>query len=913
MRKLLAYGLIVLALGLAAVVLWRRQAERAPTTGIEIPRGERSVLLITVDTTRPDHLEPYGAADVATPVLARLAGDGIVFDSAYAVAPITLVAHTSILTGLYPPQHGVRNNGTHYVPEEITTLAERLAERGYRTGAFVSAAVLERRYGLPQGFEHYDDDLSAGRERHPRMVPDRPAEATVDSVTAWLDGLDDDERYFAWVHFYDPHASYSPPPPYRDRYRGRLYAGEIAYMDAQIGRLFQHPRVARERDLAIAVLGDHGESLGEHGEQTHAILAYDSTLRVPWILKVSGGPASLRVREPVSQVDLVPTLLDLLDLRRDSELPGRSLIELLERGPRGPAKLYSETYLPHYTYGWAKLKVLRRGSWKYIAAPTPELYDLGRDPRELSNVHAQQPGVAHDLGRDLEEMLGATGDPERETSLVLDYEAAEKLRGLGYLAMGSTPRGERERADPKDLIDLHVGLERARRLMRDRLFPAAIGQLREVLARDPNNVAALIDLTSALEQNGEVDEALLVIEKALSLEPDTPRLHLQLASLEARRGEREKALQVLDVALELDPRFLEAKLQKAVQLNVLRRHAEVEALLGPVLEENPEHPRVAATYAQLIEMRRGENAAAEQRLRQALARDPYLVVAWRLLGEVLERLGRLPEALESYRSGLERRPDEQQLHARTGLLLARTGGGKEAEMHLREAIRLSPEPQSELRVALGGWLSEQGRVEEAERELEKVLEREPRHPGARNNRAIAFYRTGRAEEAIAELEAIVADFPRHADAHNNLAAIAVERRDWPAAERHARRTLELDPRQAEGWNNLGVALEEQGRPADAETAYRRALQHTETYWQARLNLGLLLSKAQRHAEAAEALQAVVEQVPGFPESHLELGILYSGPLADPERAKTHFNAFLRAAPRHPRTAEVRRRLAELPL
>ncbi len=917
LRRLIGLGMILAAVGLAVTLFlrWREPRQRQLPRDVEVERRPRSVLLVTVDTTRADRLQPYGADNIATPTFQRLADRGILFERAASVAPITLVAHTSILSGLYPPSHGVRNNGIHFVPEEIETLSEILGGAGYRTAAFVSAAVLERRYGLDQGFEVYDDDLSAGRERHPRMVPDRPAEATVDSTVAWLDGLAEGERFFAWTHFYDPHANYSPPPPYRDDYRARLYDGEIAYMDAQIGRLLQHPRLAE--DVVVVVLGDHGESLGEHREQTHAILAYDSTLHVPFILRIPGGPSGVRVPREVSQVDLAPTLLDLLDLEPGGgdAFHGRSLMPLIER-PRTVRKaplIYSETYLPFYTYGWAKLKAVRRDQWKYIAAPTPELYDLRRDPRELSNQIEQNPGAAHDFERDLGELLERLGDPEREASLALDTEAMEKLRSLGYLAVGSgggETATEKQRPDPKAVVDLHVGLERSRRMLRDRLYDEAVKQLRAVLQRDPDNLAALIDLASALEAKGDVDEAVKVVERALQIDPRYTRLHLLLAGLENRRGKRDQALELIEAALEIDPRSLEARIQKAFLLRQLGRSEDAVALLAEALEENAENPRLNAIYAQVVEMPQSRFEDAETRLRQALDRDPFLVLGWRLLGELLERTGRGDEAVAAYASGLERQPDDAELHSRLGQLLARRGA-VEAEVHLREAIRLAREPRAEVRVSLGGWLAERGRLEEAEREYNLVLGANPEHPGARNNRAIARYLSGRVDEAVRELESLTEDFPRHAEAHNNLSAIAVDRGDWARAERRARRALDLDSGIIDAWNNLGVALLETGRLAAAGEAFEKALEIDSGYWKARFNLAVQLTKRERHGEAAAAFHEVVAQVPHYAESHYELGNLYAGPLGDPAKARTHYNAFLSNLPGDPRAAEVRRRLSEL--
>ncbi|MEM1179641.1 MAG: sulfatase, partial [Acidobacteriota bacterium] len=343
------FVLLALILGPASGCSGPTGAPEAPSPQdlAPIERLARPFVLVTLDTTRPDRLQPYGADDVATPTLLRLAREGVVFEEAMAVAPITLVAHTSLLTGLNPPRHGVRNNGIHFVGDELETMAEILGGHGYRTAAFVSASVLEARYGLDQGFETYDDDLSTGTNRQPRVVPDRSAGATVDAASRWLDSVRADERFFLWVHFYDPHAVYSPPAPYRDRYRDRLYDGEIAYMDAELGRLLGHPALA---DAAVAVVGDHGESLGEHGEQTHAILAYQSTLHVPFFLQVPGGPEGLRVPTPVSHVDLLPTALDLLGLPFSitGGSDGRSLVPLLEghdvaRGADTPDH-YAETY-----------------------------------------------------------------------------------------------------------------------------------------------------------------------------------------------------------------------------------------------------------------------------------------------------------------------------------------------------------------------------------------------------------------------------------------------------------------------------------------------------------------------------------------------------------------------------------------
>lgn len=879
------------------------------TVGRLVPREARSLLLVTLDTTRADRLQPYGAENVATPALLQLAKEGVLFESASSVAPITLPAHTSILTGQYPFHHGVRNNGSHYASPDLTTLAEVLLGEGFRTAAFVSAAVLSRRYGLDQGFEIYDDDLSSGRERHPRMVPDRPADTTVAAARTWLDTIAASQRFFLWVHLYDPHAVYSPPPPYRDRYRDRLYDGEIAYMDSQIGELLRHPRLAPESRILVMAIGDHGESLGEHGEQTHGIFLYDATIRVPFLMRIPGGPPDLRIGSGVSQVDLVPTALELLGLGARQDLDGTSLVSLMEGLGHRARELYSEAHLPFYTYGWAKLRALSNGRFKVIEAPRPELFDLRRDPLELSNVAATNQGVLHDLRRDLGEWVG---EDDREARLELDVEAADQLRALGYLSAPSTARSDAERLDPKDGIELHTGLEQARAFVHGGLWEPAIRQLRAVLTRDPHNLAAMAELAEALQRTGAADEAIRVSEQALALDPSSTRLTLALAGLENGRGNRAKALELIDAAINIDPRYVEARIQRIFQLRMMKRSEEASREADALRQRHPQNPQVALAWVHAVALPERRTEEAEAVLRDALVSDPFMVGCWRMLGQVLVARGREEEAIEAWREALRHQPDDGDAHALVGLALARHGA-MDAPHHLREAIRLIDEFRPDLLVALGGWLAEHGRLEEAQAEYQKVLEVDQSHASARNNRAIALYQTGQLAEAESELRDLVEKNPRYADAWNNLAAVLVDRGDWFAAEGASRQAIELDSRSAPSYNNLGLSLAGQaGHAADAKAAFLEALAIDESYWQARLNLGLVEADRGDSQAAASAFDRVVLEVPNQPRAHFELGRLYAGPLDDPVKARLHLNAFLRAMPvSAPGVAEARRLVAEL--
>jgi len=816
----------------------------------------RSFVLLTLDTTRPDHLSPYGAEDVETPHLQALATAGAVLEHAYATTPVTLPSHASLLTGLDPPEHGVRNNGTHVLPEGLPTLAAVLRGRGFATAAFVSAAVLEARYGLDRGFATYDDDLSGGKPREPRMIAERPAEVTVDAALAWLDAAPED-RFFLWVHLFDPHAAYEPPSPWAERFSERPYDGEIAYMDHQIGRLLAHPRVAAPTTLVMAV-GDHGESLGEHGEASHAMLAYDATLRIPWIVRGPGVAPGVRISPPVSQIDLFPTVLGLLQLPgvTGPDLPGRDLTAEL-RGvpePSRPRELYAETFVPFYTYGWARLRTLRRDGWKYIAAPTPELYHIAEDPGELDNLHDRRPQRAAELSARLERIAAADGD-HAGTARPPDRDTREKLRSLGYLAGAGTTAGDlpdSQRPDPKRMIELHRTVERAEHHLHARDFERAVTELRQVLARDRGNPAALADLATALGELGRHEEASQAARRALALVPDDPELHLTLAGLEAARGRPEAALTALDAALALDPRSVDAKVEKARVLLRLDadagdtgdgpRRAEAIALLGQALEQDPDHGRAQVAWADAVEVERGDLDAAAARLREVTARQPFLAEGWRALGRVLERQGHTGEAEECYREGLRHQPRDPGLQALLGLLLAERGDAEEAAPLLEAA----------------------------------------------------------AESAVSPLPGV----------HDGLAAVAVARGDWARAEAEARRAVELAPETASAWNHLAVALEELGRTEEALVAYDRALAADGSYWQAVFNRGLLLRKQGRDGEAMEMFRRVLELHSGHAASHYELGVLH-GTRGEEARAREHLEAALAAEPEHPRARQIRQLLAAL--
>jgi arylsulfatase A-like enzyme len=445
------------------------------------PPAPLGVVIITLDTTRADHLPVYGFTDAAMPHLERLAREGVVFDQAISVAPLTLPAHCSLFTGLFPPAHGVRDNADRPLSSQHTTLAETLRAQGFRTGAFVGSVVLDADRGLAQGFDEYSGvDADGASERAPGPPRQRRADEVVTDALRWIDGIDG-SRFFVWAHLYDPHRPYDPPEPFRSRYTDP-YVGEIAFADAQIGRLLQalDRRKLLERTIVV-VAADHGESLGDHGERDHGIFVYESVLRVPLIVRAPN-VSPRRIADVVRLVDVMPTVLDLL---RVPQLPvdGTSLVGMLH-GKRRHVELdaYSESQYP-MRFGWSPLRALRADRYKLIDAPRPELYDLERDPFERRNIYDERRDLARALAQRLTTFEGQISPSPRDdgTDTVPRAELRQRLKSLGYIGSGAlrAPSELHDLPDAKDCMDVVSSKPSPPSCAQTRQgsWPAPIGQL----------------------------------------------------------------------------------------------------------------------------------------------------------------------------------------------------------------------------------------------------------------------------------------------------------------------------------------------------------------------------------------------------------------------------------------------------
>jgi arylsulfatase A-like enzyme len=468
----------VAATVVAAVPAWAGDGkERAPV----------SVLLVTLDTTRADRLGCYGADRATTPNLDALAKEGVRFDEAISPAPLTLPSHASLMTGLVPRRHGVRNNALFRLGDEPDVLAETLSRNGYRTAAFVSAAVLDRITGIDRGFEHYDDTVRVG-SRQAFNYEERAASQTTDAALGHIDELEG--PFFLWVHYFDPHLPYVPPPPFDERFPDRPYDGEIAFMDDQVGRLLKAVR-ARTESLLIVVAGDHGESLGEHGEDAHGVFVYQATQRVPLIVAGPGVPRGKVVDQRVGLVDVAPTVLDLLDLPPLPDTDGRSVVSVLHGKKVDPRGYELESFFPSYAYGWSPIRGLVREGYKYIDAPRGELYRLPTDPGETKNLIADETRRSSALA----EELGALVEDDTATVPAVDPELEEqkqRLEALGYVGGSST--AEDAAIDPKDGIAWIADLEAGRRAYQTGKPSEGIEPLKRLLSSNPGNVPALLAL-----------------------------------------------------------------------------------------------------------------------------------------------------------------------------------------------------------------------------------------------------------------------------------------------------------------------------------------------------------------------------------------------------------------------------------
>lgn len=625
-----------------------------------------NVLLITMDTTRADRMGFLGSKRGLTPNLDAVAREGVVFTRAYAQAPITTVSHATIFTGTYPQFHKVNDFGKR-IPVALPVLSELFKKQGYKTAAFVGSIILDPKGAMAPGFDRGFDTYAAGYRRRNAgddryKTMERRADEVVGRALAWL-AKNPNGPFFLWVHIWDPHEPYEPPAAYRAKYPRALYDAEIAYSDAMLGRLFSELRARNlYQNTAIALLGDHGESLGAHKENSHGIFLYDETIHVPLLFKLPGNRnAGGRVVSRVGLVDVAPSLLDLAGVQAPAHMQGQTLVRTLGRSNLSDRPSYAETDYPRRAFGWSSMAAWRAGNYLYIRAPKPELYDVAADPQIKKNLAASNRSL-------LDRIAAQAGDFRRRSAAAgpdakdepLDPKLAQQLSALGYASGRSTPTGKESGLDPKDKIQVANLLHEAQLAVEDGKMAAVVPLLEEVVSTDPQIFIAQLQLGLAYAKQRNNPKAIVALRAATEIQPDTAMAHYELGLVLFRSGEMKTSAAHFEIAANLMPKWADTHFSLASVWARDSRIPEAVEKLKVTLSLDEEHYQANLLLGRIHHLQ-GRSDSALPFLELAAAAPEASSEAQVFLAEAYEKLGRSDDALRARaRAAQMRRPGGQQ-------------------------------------------------------------------------------------------------------------------------------------------------------------------------------------------------------------------------------------------------------------
>ena len=622
------------------------------------PVAYPNVIVITLDTTRADRMGFLGSKRGLTPNLDAMAKDSVVFKEAFSHVPITTASHTTIFTGTYPQFNHVNDFGVPISPR-LPYLPDLLHQRGYHTGAFVGSLILDPLDGTAPGFDRGYDVYDAGFHLRQHGMDrynsvERRAEVVVNHALSWLSQLPNGP-FFLWVHLYDAHDPYDPPGPYKDRYKSQPYDGEIAYADAALGRLLEQLRQhGLYKETLIAVMADHGESLGAHGENTHGIFLYDETLHVPLLIKLPfNQSAGKMVESRVGLVDVAPTILQVAGLPVPKDMQGHALVTAAKQGMirasvTGGEKeypIYAETDYPHRGFGWSSLRALRIGKYLYIQAPERELYNRDTDPQELHNLAASSRAVADTLALQLQQFRDKTSQSLVELAKP-DPEQIKKLAALGYVASDWSDSGEKKNmtgADPKNKIEISNLLHDAMFDVEDARYEKALPLLERVLAQAPDMPVANMQYGMAQARLRNYQKALAPLEKAVKLQPDNGMGHYELGLALFETGDWNAAAPEFEAAVTRAPRWADAHFSLAAVDARIDRVPDAMKELDTTLDLNPNHYRANLLRGRILSLQ-GHPEAALMNLQKAAEVDPNSREAHLFLADAYAQLGRMFDA-----------------------------------------------------------------------------------------------------------------------------------------------------------------------------------------------------------------------------------------------------------------------------
>ncbi|MBI5763814.1 MAG: sulfatase-like hydrolase/transferase [Planctomycetes bacterium] len=792
--------------------------EKTPLTG---KSAGRNVLFITYDTTRVDRFGCYGHTGGLTPTTDALAKKGVVFENAYAQAPLTLVSHTCMMTGLFPKEHGIRDNGSAPLADSHPTLAALFKGKGYKTAAFVATYVLEKRFGLARGFDTYDDDMGKVELGAQLIERQRPGNIVTDRAVSWLNA-NKSGPFFCWVHYYDPHDPYRPPEEFRKNH-ANPYDGEIAFMDSQTKRLVDWLEANKlAENTTIVIIADHGEALGEHGEKTHAMFLYDASVHVPFIVVDPAVKAGHRVNTYVEVADIFTTLVDMAGLPKVETVKSRCLSPLLAGASMPDQDCYSESHSLFNSHNYAEQRCLTTRQWKYISSAKPELYDMQADRHESKNLIAQKPDVAKEMKLRLLERFDAwTAGQTR--SAAPSEETRKALEALGYISGGSRTSTEfltEGLPDPKDMLPVITQLQEANSRIHANRHEDALPLLEDAARKSPKSFMIHYTLGATYLHLHRLDEAFASLERGLKLETKYPPLFVSMGDAKMEGNKPQEALQHYTASLATDDA------NPAVYYKIALCHKRMQR----------------------------EDKAIEA-LKKAVSLRPDYAEALYELGYIHAEAGKFDESVKYYRDAVKVAKDDASTHYNLALALLRSGKLPDAEHELREAVKLKDD-YGDAWVNLGICLGMQGRFADALVPLQRAAAIPASSAEGYFNLGVTYQKMDNVDQAAVYYEKAFEYKPGHLAATESLARLYIKHRRLSDAIRVLRAGVAASPDNLKFTNMLAEMLStaQDERLRDGATALRLILPACEAS-QFKVP-GLLATLAAAYAETGDFDKAV---------------------------------------------------------
>ena len=851
-------------------------------------KNHQNVLLISIDTLRADHLGCYGYQKAKTSTIDQLAKEGIQFTSCYTTAPITLPAHATLMTGQSPLSHGVRDNGTFRLEDESLTLAEIYKEQGYHTAAFIGAFVLDSRFGLDQGFDLYNDKMDSGKKKTELLYEERRAEDVIGGAIEWLEKKKN--PFFLFIHCFDPHAPYSPP----DEYKGDSqllepkdppnmvanYDAEIAYVDDCLETLFlKLKELGLYDNTIICFVSDHGESLGEHGEPSHAIFIYDSTLHIPWIIRCpNANYANTLIHQQVSNLDIAPTLLHLSGVEWPAaSIQGKALLPYsLEVQKNEP--VYCESYFSFYNHRWSPIEGVRTEEWKYIKAPKPELYHLGDDPKELHNlyfVEKDQVRYMENLFKEVKEKFSPVDKSERFQVMPLNEDTRKKLEQLGYLRTAPVEQYREETAeypDPKDMIiTLSYFNKAAFHYIRGE-YDQALESFRMSLEINPKDLFGNFMTGYIYQKMGEFSKARDQFLYCLQIDPAYLNAYMHLGGVYFKLGQTELAFQQLKKALDLNPGSFEIYQNYGALYTSNGEYDKAIESYERALAIDDEHIDILLGLGNVYLLKK-EYQSALQFIQKAVKINPHYIDAYNIMGKIYLAQEKIDDAYNILKYALTM--DDQRADVRISLaeVYIHEGEYNLATEQITLAQVIDPNSANSYN-CLGTIAIKEGNYHEAIKQLKRAEQLEANSSEIHYNLGISYVHLDDFLRAIEEFQRAIEFDPGNGKAYFNLGTIYYRQRQFEEAIELFQKALSFEPENVDILFHLGLSSQNQGDLEQAIEFYRKIFDKDEKHLMARVKLSLAYFALNQTDSGVAECRKILAIDPSNETAHINLGLTF---------------------------------------